>query len=164
MSVITASLRKDFNLKGFHFDHKVLLQFSSNEDVLPLPAVALNFRYYFQFNVVRNVMKMQLGAHGTLTTKWYASAYNPVLGVFHNQQDEKFGGTPIIDVFANIQWKGASLFVKFVNLNMGWPTKKADYFTADGYIYSQKAIKFGIYWPFYVQPGRSSSSGTSNTK
>jgi hypothetical protein len=164
MSVITASLRKDFNLMGFHFDHKVLLQFSSNEDVLPLPAVALNFRYYFQFNVVRNVMKMQLGAHGTLTTKWYASAYNPVLGVFHNQQDEKFGGTPIIDVFANIQWKGASLFVKFVNLNMGWPTKKADYFTADGYIYSQKAIKFGIYWPFYVQPGRSSSSGTSNTK
>ena len=155
MSVITASLRKDFNLWGFHLDHKALLQFSSNQDVLPLPTLALNFRYYYQFNVVRNVMTMQLGAHGTLTSKWYAQAYNPVLGVFYNQKDEKFGNSPIIDVFANIQWKRASIFVKFVNLNMGWPGKRADYFTADGYIYTQKAFKFGIYWPFYVLPGRS---------
>ena len=161
MSVLTATLRKDFTINGFHLDHKAMLQFSSNEDVLPLPALALNFRYYFQFNVVKNVMKMQLGAHGTFTSRWYAQAYNPVLGVFYNQKDEKFGNCPIIDVFANIQWKRASIFVKFVNLNMGWPNKRADYFTADGYIYTQKALKFGIYWPFYVQPGRSTTGAGS---
>ncbi|MBQ8421598.1 MAG: putative porin [Bacteroidales bacterium] len=161
MSVLTASLRKDFTLWKFHLDHQALLQFSSNQDVLPLPTLALNFRYYFQFDVVKNVMQMQVGANGTFTTKWYAQSYNPVLGVFYNQKDEKFGNSPLIDVFVNIQWKRASIFVKVVNMNMGWPTRHADYFTANGYIASQRALKFGISWPFYVLPGRSGTSAAA---
>ena len=42
---------------------------------------------------------------------------------------------------------------------MGWPNKSADYFTAAGYIAPQRAIKFGISWPFYMQPG--SNKGTT---
>lgn len=154
MSVITADLRKDFRVWKFHFDNRVLLQFSSNEQVMPLPLLSLNLRYYFQFDVVKNVMQMQIGAHGTFTTKWYAPAYNPVLGVFFNQEKEKYGSCPYIDAFVNIQWKRASIFIKYINANMGWPNKSADYFTAAGYIAPQRAIKFGISWPFYVQPGR----------
>ena len=60
MSVITASLRKDFTLWKFHFDNRALVQFSSDPDVMPLPLLALNLRYYFQFDVVKNVMQMQI--------------------------------------------------------------------------------------------------------
>lgn len=160
ISIMTASLRKDFRVWKFHFDHQALFQLSSDKDVLPLPMLALNLRYYFQFNVVKNVMKMQVGANGMFTTAWYAPAYNPVLGVFHNQDREKFGNCPYIDVFLNVQWKRASLFLKVVNVNMGWPAKSADYFTAAGYIGPQRAFKFGISWPFYVLPGKKASSGT----
>ena len=31
---------------------------------------------------------------------------------------------------------------------------KFDYFSAHHYIRTQRAIKFGIYWPFYMQPGQ----------
>ncbi len=158
MSVITASLRKDFQVWKFHFDHRALMQFSSAKEVMQLPLLALNLRYYFQFDVVKNVMKMQIGANGRFTTKWYALAYNPVLGVFHNQNDMKYGNCPVIDAFVNIQWKRACIFVKAINVNMGWPAKSADYFTADGFINSQRAIKFGIHWPFYVQAGRNTNS------
>ena len=150
MSVISASLRKDFKIWKFHFENRALLQFSSNSDVMPLPLLSLNLRYYFQFDVVKNVMKMQIGANGIFTTKWYAPGYNPVLGVFHNQNVEQFGGCPYLDAFVNIQWKRCSIFIKAINVNMGWPAKKADYFTAAGYINSQRAFKFGITWPFYV--------------
>jgi hypothetical protein len=161
MSVISASLRKDFSVWKFHFENRASLQFSSNTEVMPLPLLSMNLRWYFQFDVVKNVMKMQVGANGMFTTKWYAPSYNPVLGVFHNQFDEKYGGCPYIDAFVNIQWKRCSIFVKAINVNMGWPAKKADYFTAAGYINSQRAFKFGITWPFYVFHKKNASTSSS---
>ena len=161
MSVMTATLKKNFRIWKFHLDHQAMLQLSSNEEVMPLPLVTLNFRYYLQFDVVKKVMQMQIGANGTYNTKWYAPAYNPVLGVFHNQDTREYGNCPYIDAFVNIQWKKASIFIKVVNLNMGWPNKSADYFSAAGYIAPQRAIKFGITWPFWVRPGKSSTSGSS---
>ena len=159
MSVMTATVIKNFKAWKFHFDHQLKFQLSSNEDVLPLPMLAFNFRYYFQFDVVKNVMQMQLGANATYTTKWHASGYNPALGVFYNQKEELYGNCPYIDVFVNIQWKRACIFVKAVNVGMGWPNNRADYFSAHHYIRPQRAIKFGIFWPFYVQPKRNASIG-----
>ena len=159
MSVMTATLRKDFQLWKIHLDHNAMLQLSSNPEVVQLPLLALNFRYYMQFDVVERVMQMQIGAVGTYTTEWYAPAYNPVLGVFHNQDENKYGNCPYIDAFVNIQWKKASIFIKAVNVNMGWPNKKADYFSAAGYIAPQRTFKFGITWPFWVRPGKSSTPG-----
>ena len=163
MSVMSATLKKNFRLWKLHLDHTATFQLSSNEEVMPLPMLALNLRYYLQFDVVKNAMQMQIGANGTFTTKWYAPAYNPVLGVFHNQNVEKYGNSPYIDVFVNIQWKRVSLFVKAVNVNMGWPMKKADYFSAAGYIAPQRAIKFGISWPFWTFAGKNSSTGVSGS-
>ncbi len=162
MSVMTASLKKDFQLWNFHFDHRALFQLSSDSEVMPLPMLALNLRYYFEFDVVKNAMRMQIGADGTFTTKWYAPAYNPVLGVFHNQNKEQFGNCPYIDMFVNVQWKRVSVFVKAVNVNMGWPNDKADYFTAAGYIAPQRAIKIGVTWPFYVQSGKNTTSANGS--
>ena len=159
MSVMTASLRKDFQLWKFHFDHRLLFQLSSDKSVMPLPMLGLNLRYYAEFDVVKNAMTMQIGANGTFTTKWYAPAYNPVLGVFHNQNKEQFGNCPYIDLFVNVQWKRVSVFLKAVNMNMGWPNESADYFSAAGYIAPQRAFKIGITWPFYTQAGRNNSSG-----
>ena len=161
MSVMSASLRKDFQVGKLHFENRALFQLSSNKDVMPLPMLALNLRYYFEFDVVKNAMKMQVGANTTFTTKWYAPAYNPVLGVFHNQNKEEFGNCPYIDAFVNVQWKRACVFVKAVNVNMGWPNESADYFTAAGYIAPQRVIKLGITWPFYTLPGRGGTSTSS---
>jgi len=154
MSIMTAYLRKDFKLWKFHLDNRILCQLSSDQNVVPLPLLALNLRYYLEFDVVKNVMQMQIGANGVFTTRWNAPAYNPVVGVFHNQNERKYGNCPYIDAFVNIQWKRVSVFVKVVNVNMGWPSKTADYFTADGYINTQRAIKFGISWPFWIFPGK----------
>ena len=162
MSIMTAYLRKDFKLWKFHLDHRILCQLSSDQNVVPLPLLALNLRYYLEFDVVKNVMQMQIGANGVFTTKWHAPAYNPVVGVFHNQNERTYGNCPYIDAFVNIQWKRVSVFVKVVNVNMGWPSKTADYFTADGYINTQRAIKFGISWPFWIFPGKNGGTGASS--
>lgn len=158
VSVISANIHKEFVLWWFHLDNRVLLQFSSDSSVVPVPLLALNLRYYFEFNVVKNALKAQIGANALFNTRWNMPAYNPNLGVFYNQNVTQFGNTPIIDVFVNLQWKRACIFIKVENVGNGWPVKKGkDYFTAPGYIHTQRGFKAGIFWPFYVRPGKAHS-------
>ena len=151
ISVMSAYLRKDFRIWKFHLDNRILFQLSSDNNVLPLPLLALNLRYYLEFPVVRNVMNIQLGAEATFNTKWYSPAYNPALGTFQSQNKELIGGTdPYINVFLNVQWKRACVFIKV--LNVGENKHGSDYFATYGYIRSPMSFKVGIFWPFYTQP------------
>ena len=154
MSVLTAALRKDFHLGILRLENSALFQLSSKEDVLPLPKLALNLRWYLQFPVVsEDVMKMQLGVDARYNTKWYAPGFNPVTGTFYNQNELQYGETPYFDVFMNLQWKQACIFLKMENAGEGWPTKKHDYFSAHRYIHPRRIFKFGITWPFYPSLG-----------
>ena len=152
MSVLSASVRRDFVIGDLlHLDNSVLLQYSSDQEVLPLPLLALNLRWYIQFNVVRkDVMQMQLGADTRFTTPWYMPSYNPVTGTFMAQNDYAYGNCPVFDLFMNVQWKKACIFIKWENAGRGWPSNKRDYFSAHRYISTDREIKFGIWWPFYV--------------
>ncbi|MBQ8646319.1 MAG: putative porin [Bacteroidales bacterium] len=149
MSILTAYLKKDIRLWKFHFENKVLFQISSDEEVVPLPELALDLKYYFQFWLVKNVLNVQVGANAIYTSDYYAQGYSPALGVFYNQNVEKIGNTPYIDAFVNLQWKRASIFVKYENAVLGWPD--SEYFSSYRYIRTQKALKLGIHWPFYVK-------------
>ncbi|MCR5561156.1 MAG: putative porin [Bacteroidales bacterium] len=168
ISVLSASIRKEFVIGGFlHLDNQVLLQTSSNQNVLPLPALALNLKWFAEFvaqknKAGRNVMVMQLGLNGWYNTQWYAPAWNPATGTFHNQVRSLYENGPVVDIFLNIQWKRACIFLKLENANMGWPLKDSDYFTAHNYIGTQRELKVGIFWPFYVQPGKNRGGHASS--
>ena len=155
VNIITASLRKDFAIWKLHFDNRILAQFSSDNSVVPVPLISLNLRWYLQIDAVKDVLQMQIGAQGLYSTKWNMPGYNPELGVFYNQSESQIGGCPYIDVFLNLQWKRACIFVKVENVGNGWPLKSGkDYFTASHYIHTQRGFKMGIFWPFYVRPGK----------
>jgi len=151
MSVLSASLDKNFVLGPLHLDNRLLFQLSSDQDIIPLPTLAVNARWYLQLNVKRNIMQMQLGAEAWYNTKYYSPGWNPAVGAFYNQKEEKYNNGPVIDAFVNIQWKRACIFVKIENIGKGWPMDKADYFSAHHYIRTQTALKLGIFWPFYLQ-------------
>ena len=156
MSIFTASLRKDFHLGILRLENTALFQLSSKEDVVPLPKIAVNLRWYLQFPIVReDVLKMQVGVDARYNTRWYTPGFNLVTGTFYNQHEEQYGDTPLFDVFMNLQWKKACIFLKYENAGQGWPTGKHDYFSAHHYIHTNPVFKFGIYWPFYPNLGGS---------
>jgi len=140
---------KNFRVWKLHFDHRVLVQFSSNQEQIPLPLVSVNARYYLQFQLVKDVLTTQLGADVSYHTDYYAPAYDPDTGRFRVQNERKIGNYPYIDAFVNFTWKRATIFVKYLNAAMPWPN--GDYFSALHYIRPQKAFKFGVTWPFYIQ-------------
>ncbi len=148
INVMSAYLKKDFKLWYFHLDNKILFQLSSDKNVLPLPMLSLHLRYYFEYELVKNALTMQIGADATYNTLYYAPAYNPSLGTFQNQNKELIGNCPYIDIFVNMQWKRASIFLKCTNVAQGWPN--GDYFSAYGYIKPMRTFKIGIHWPFYI--------------
>ena len=152
MSIFSATLTKNFTLGLFHLDNRLLFQLSSNQEVVPLPLLAANARWYMQLNIAKGILKMQIGADAWWNTEYYSQGWNPAIGAFINQNEVKYSNGPFIDAFVNMQWKRACIFVKLENAGMGWPMDKADYFSANNYIRTQRCIKFGIYWPFYKQP------------
>ena len=154
-SVFTVGLTKNFAFGPVHLDNTALVQLSSNQNVLPLPTLALNLRWYLQFNIIDpKVLQLQLGLNARYTTYWYAPSYNPVTGTFTTQNKERYGNCPVFDVFINAQWKKCCIFVKLENAGNGWPMQRKDYFTAHHYIQTSRAIKIGVSWPFYPRLGK----------
>ena len=152
MSVLSASLSKDFAFGPLRMDNRLLFQVSSNQDVVPVPTLAANSRLYLQFDISKGTMKMQIGGDVWYNTLYYSPAWNPAVGVFYNQKQTQYHNGPVIDAFINVQWKRACIFLKAENVGQGWPMEKNDYFSAHHYIRTQRALKFGVYWPFYLQP------------
>lgn len=150
LSVMSGYLRKDFKLWLFHLDNKILFQYSSDRDVLPLPMLTFHMRYYIELEAVKNVLKVQLGADATMNTPYYAPAYNPALGTFQLQARELIGYNPYIDLFLNLQWKRVNVFLKVINIGQGWPDG-GNMFSAYHYIKPYRGFKLGIHWPFYIE-------------
>lgn len=159
MSVLSAMLRKDLVFGPLHLENRAIFQYSSSPAVVPVPSVALNLRWYLQFVLQWNesrtekILEMQVGANAYVNSKWNSPAWNPALGVFYNQNVNQYNNGPYFDVFVNMQWKRAVLFIKYQNAGRGWPMKKLDYFSSDRHIVTEpgmNGLKLGIYWPFYM--------------
>ena len=148
ISMTSLYARKDFRLGGFHFDHRALMQWSSNQDVIPVPTLSAFLSYYYEFWVKSNVLRMQLGFDGKLNTRYYAPSYNPALATFYNQREYKIGNYPYIDAFITAKWKRMRIFLKYQHANMGL-FGNGQYMTAAGYAQNPGMFKMGISWGFY---------------
>lgn len=160
VNVMTATLTKNFSFWYVRLDHRLMFQVSSRQDIVPLPTFSANLRYYLEIPVVKDVMTAQIGADVTFHTAYYMESYNPALGVFHIQNEKKYGNTPYIDAFINVKWKRATIFVKYLNAAQGWPDN--DYFAAPHYIRPQRVFKLGMTWPFYIKPGKTAAKAASS--
>lgn len=149
MSILSGYIAKNIKAGPLHLENRLLLQTSSKQEVVPLPKVALNLRYYLEFWAVKNILNVQFGADMTYNTKYYAQAYDPALGMFYNQEKYKVGNNPYVDVFINLQWKRACIYVKVENVLQGVPNN--EYYSTYRYIRPQRAFKLGIWWPFYIR-------------
>jgi len=147
VTVTSAYIQEKLKLGWFNAVCRVIWQATTNADILSLPTISGFGAIYLQYPVVKNVLTMQLGVSGFYRTEFYADAYNPALGIYHNQRVRKIGNYPFIDVFLNAKWKRTNLFVKFDHVNQGLIDNQ--YFTALRYPYNPRMVKFGVSWMFY---------------
>lgn len=148
LSMLGIYLQKDFRAGGFHFNHRVLAQFSSNQTVAPVPLISAFLSYYFEFDIVKNVLRMQTGIDGHFNTKYYGFAYDPALGQFYNQREKEIGNYPYLDAFVNAKWKRFRILIKLqhFNANLFGPR---NYFQVLHHPQNRMMLKFGASWSFY---------------
>lgn len=148
IQILDLRLKQHFVLGRIHSFNEAVYQLSSNEDVVPLPTLALFNSTYYQ-NTLFNVLHFQLGFDVHYNTAYYAPNYIMTTGQFHVQGEnkQKIGNYPFVDVFANIQLKRARIYVKFDHVNQGYP--QTGFFHAVDYATNPRSLKFGVSWNFY---------------
>ena len=148
VSVSGLYAKKDFRLGGFHLNHRVLLQWSSAQEVVPVPLASAFLSYYFEFNVVKDVLRIQLGIDGRYNTKYYAFGYNPALAQFYNQREKQLGNYVMLDAFLTAKWKRMRITVKLQHANENLFGER-DYFTVLHYPLNMRQLRLGFSWNFY---------------
>ena len=150
IQVFTAMLQQKLKLGIFHLDGEVTYQKSSEPSILPLPELSAYGNLYLHAGLVKNVLKVSLGADVRYFTKYNAPDYSPVIGQFYLQNPENtvaIGGCPMVNVYANLHWKRTRIFVMMYNVNQN--SGNSRYFLAPHYPISPRILKLGISWNFF---------------
>jgi hypothetical protein len=149
ISLTSLYARKDFRVGGFHFDHRVLMQWSTNQEVIPVPLASAYLSYFYECWVQKKqVLRLQIGIDGRFNTSFYAPSYNPALAVFYNQREYEMGNYPYLDAFIAAKWKRMRIFLKYQHANYGL-FGNGQYLTVAGYPQNPGMFKMGISWGFY---------------
>lgn len=147
VTVTSASIRNYLRVGWFWWLNNLIWQNSSNEDVLSLPKISLYSSVYVQHYIVKDVLTVQFGISAFFNSAYYADGYIPATGQFYSQRKSLIGDYPLADVFLNMKWKQAILFLKYEHINKGYPNN--EFFVGYRYPANQQAFKFGLSWMFY---------------
>ena len=149
ISLLTLSLSQDFRLGPVNWENVLTYQKSSEEKVIPLPALNIYTNLYLRFKLAR-VLKCDLGADARFFTKYYAPDYSPALGQFAVQEGEsriQVGNYPVVNVYANFHLKRTRFFVMMSHVNAGNGNRM--YFFTPHYPLNQRIFRFGVSWNFF---------------
>ncbi len=140
--------QKEFKLGGFALNNTVMYQnVSQTNDVLNVPQLVTRNTLYFSSDVFKKAMYLQTGITFKYFTSYNMDAYNPLLGEFYIQNDEKLGGYPMLDFFINAKVKQTRIYLKAEHFNSSF--SGYDFYSAPNYPYRDFVIRFGLVWNFF---------------
>jgi Putative porin len=151
LSVAAITLKNELRAWKFHLSSDVIIQKSSNSNILDLPLVTVRsagyFEHLFRFVKTGGKLNTQLGVDVTYNTIYHPYAYMPATGRFYRQDFVTAGDYPFINVFLNFKVKRTRLFVMFDHINaklMGY-----NYEMIPSYPMNIRMLRYGLAWTFY---------------
>lgn len=148
ITVLTAEVAQDLAFGPLHWETTLTWQKSTNQNVLPLPAINAYTNLYLRFKIAR-VLNCDFGADARFFTKYAAPDYFPSLGQYtvqENENKQKIGGYPVINAYFNFKLSRARFFVMMSHVNCGSGNK--EYFFTPNYPLNGRVFRFGISWDF----------------
>lgn len=139
-------LQEHFRVRWFHLTLDGAVQLKLTGDEIRVPLALGNGMLYYQNDLFKKKLRLQVGVQASYWTNYLASAYNPAVSDFYLQNTKQVGNYPFIDVFLNLRVKKLRAFVKFTHINAGWFGYR--YYSVPNYPVNDFAWKFGINWAF----------------
>ena len=151
LSVLSLLLNKEFKAWKFHLANDLLLQKSSNSEVVDLPLVCVRtagyFEHNFYFKLTDGNLNTQFGVEAIYNTSYNGLSYMPATGVYYHNQDGATGNYPYLNAFINIKLKRTRIFLVLDHFNQG--LTGYDYFLVPSYPMTVRMFKYGFAWTFY---------------
>jgi len=147
IQVVTAFLKKDFIFYNFHLNNKITYQNVPDSAVIRLPEFILEHSLYYENDMFKHAMHLQIGFALFYNSEYYSNAYMPATGQFYLQNSKKYGNYPFIDFFINARIKTVRIFFKIDHLNYGM--SGSNYALTPGYPMNDRAFKLGVSWRFF---------------
>lgn len=137
------SARIDQRIKAgiFHWDNRITYQTSSDENVLPLPKLAVYSNLYLKFRIA--TLYVQLGVDCDYYTKYYAPNYQPATASFANQHEVEIGNYPFMNAYANMKLSKTRFYVMFSHFNQGMFGGN-NYFSLPNYPLNPRRFQIGL--------------------
>ena len=145
--LFTAFIKKDFKLLNWHLNNTIIYQYVPDSMVIRVPALVLNHSLYYENDLFKGALHLQIGASVNYSTAYFADTYMPATGEFYLQSDKKYGNYPFIDVFLNARIKSVRIFLKVDHANSGLMGN--NYMITPHYPMSDRMFKIGISWRFW---------------
>ena len=150
LQVVSSTLYQDFKLGILHWDNEATVQYSSNQEVLPLPLVNLYSNLYLQFTYAK-VLRVQMGGDVRWFSQYYAPDYAPALEQYFVQEGAhrtKVGGYPFINAYINFHLKQVRFYVMFHHVTQN-ALKQTNSFLVPHYPVNPRLFKLGFSWNFW---------------
>lgn len=141
------ALKLDQKLRAgiLNFEVQALLQKSTDEKVLPLPAWTVYANLYLK-TMVSKVLTLQLGVDAYMHAKYYLPGYDPIQMQFYNQRELQMGEFPHANVYVNLHLKYTRFFVMMYNVGEKLGNRQS--FTSLHHPVNPMMIRWGLSWKF----------------
>jgi hypothetical protein len=151
LSVASLYAKKDLRAWKFHLTTDLLIQKSSNKEVLDLPLASVRsagfFEHTFIFKHTNGRLSTQFGADVTYNTSYHPYGYMPATGRFYRQDKYTTGNYPYLNVFLNIKLKRTRIFLMLDHINSGY--SGYNYIQVPYFPMNVRMFRYGIAWTFY---------------
>jgi len=147
IQILAVNLQQNFKLGALHWNNRAVYQTSSNQEILPLPALCVYSGMFLQFAIAK-VLTIQMGANAHYWTRYYSPAYEPATQQFRLQHDMKVGEYPLISGFLNCHLKQTRFFLQYYNLGALF-INPPEYFSIPHYPVNPPILKLGLSVDFY---------------
>ena len=152
LSVAAMMLSKEMKAWKFHLNTDVILQTSTNPNVLDLPLATIRAAFYFEhlfrFKKTNGKLNTQFGLDVTYNTLYHPYSYMPATGRFYRQYDTEAGEYPFVNLFLNLKLQRTRFFLMFDHINYGMMGDKS-YCMIPDYPMNIMMFRFGFAWTFY---------------
>ena len=150
VQILTADVGVDLTTPWVNLENRVVFQHTTNDSVMPVPAVILQHRLYYHGTWFK-ALNAQIGVDLRYFTKYHAPVLCPATGMFATQQTTDVGNYPYMNVYANFYVRSIRLrfFVQYQHLNYWFNGKSIDYLAMPNYPTNRDTFRAGVAWHFY---------------
>ena len=144
IGVFALRLHQELHFGIWNWNNTITYQASTNQDILPLPALAIYSNMYLHFKAFK-VLTLQIGIDCDYFTRYRGMMYQPATASFHVQEKDNaisVGNYPLINAYITAKLYKVRFFILWSHVNQGLFSK--NYFSMPHYPIDPRRLQFGL--------------------